>query len=112
MEYIELDELDLDQGRIGTNNRQRQATTYMTNKVNMKAVLAIIRLIMLYFFYYLDDSQMTLFLKNLIGFLLIHEALVLTNCLIVLVYQAASKIFLRDFYFPSFCAYLDLFNNL
>lgn len=84
----------------------------MTNKINMKAGLAIIRVIMLYFFYYLDNSQMTFFLKNLIGFLLIHEALVFTNSFLVITYQSGNQFLGRDeTSFPTFCAYFDIFNN-
>jgi hypothetical protein len=103
-----------DPQRIYTLNRQRMANEYMTNKIKMKAALAVIRLTMLYFFYYLDNSHMTVFLQNLIGFLLIHEALVITNCLIVMVYQVSNQIISRgsDFNVPTFCSYLDLFNNL
>lgn len=78
----------------------------------MKAALAIVRLIMLYFFYYLDNFFMSQFLKNLIGFLLIHETLVLLNSFIVNINEMILKIMSRQIIVPSLCNYLDLFNNL
>jgi hypothetical protein len=78
----------------------------------MKAGLAIVRLIMMYFFYYLDNFFMTKFLQNLIGFLLIHESLVLLNSFIVNINEIISNFMSRQVVVPSICNYLDLFNNL
>lgn len=108
-----MEDNEFDNPRAWNNNRTRMANSYLSNKIKMKAALAMIRLVMLYFFFYMDNFKITPFLRNLIGFLLIHEALVITNSLIVYMHQVINTFLFRgEMNIPSFCAYLDIFNNL
>lgn len=106
-----MDEFDFENHR--QLNRQIFASNYLVQKIKTKATLALVRVAMLYLFYFLDNYHMTVFVKSLIGFLLIHEALVFTNYLLVISYELFSRIFSRnELLIPSFCSYFDLFNNL
>lgn len=86
---------------------------FMKNKIKLKAGLAVVRVMILYFFYYLDSNGVTPFLANLIGFLLIHEAMVISNYLLMNSYYYTNRILSRSQSpFPSFCVYVDILNNL
>lgn len=105
-----------DLNHMQTRQRHRNFNIYMANKIKMKAGLALLRMLILYFFFYLDNFNMTSFLTNLIGFLLCHEALVLANFLTMSGYflgryliTGSSRIQNRPF--PSLCIYVDILNN-
>ena len=64
-------------------------------------------------FFFLDNNKITNFLYSLISFLLIHEVLVITNCAVsYLYYWYLHFMSERNYIIPSFCVYLDIFNNL
>lgn len=88
--------------RIIFQNRRKEI------KISSKTSFALIRLFLLSFFYFLSKNPLCPFLINLISFLLIHEALVITNYL-------GMKIFLiikrglnpNTTEFPSICTLVD-----
>ena len=68
---------------------------------------------MLYFFFYLDDKKISDFLKNLIGYLIIHECLVISNCILLYGHEIINYLFYHNrLNVPSFCNYIDIINNL
>ena len=115
LEYIELEDNDnAELQRLYYLNRQRNQMYYFKSKLRLKAGLAILRLTILYCFYYLDGNPFSEFLQKLIGLLFIHEGLVLTNFMMLYTYLTVNRILMnsRSNQIPKFCAYLDVFNNL
>jgi hypothetical protein len=96
------------------NNINRENISQMKSKIQMKALLAVVRLLMLYFFYNLDGNPVSPFLAKLIGFLLIHEGLVMTNMILMHGYIFLNERFLgiRLISFPPFFQWVDILNNL
>ena len=76
--------------------------------------MAIIRLFVLYIFYYLDGVPLTPFLKKLITLLLIHEASVVSNYIMAYVHYSINRVLFRNrlYNIPKFSYYIDIFNNL
>lgn len=108
LEYIEMDDTD-----EFSSARSRNSIYYASNKIKMKAALALIRVIMLYIFFYLDNKNMTVFLSNLVAFLLAHEALVISNFILMSGYFIFNRIMNRtNTLLPSFFLYLDILNNM
>jgi hypothetical protein len=115
LEYIELEDNDnADLQRLYYLNRQRNHLFYFKSKLRMKSGLAILRLSILYCFYYLDGNSFSEFLQKLVGLLFIHEGLVFTNFMMLYTYLTFNRMIInnRSSQIPKFCAYLDVFNNL
>ena len=114
IEYIELSDYDeTDIQRIYLLNEHRRSLNFVYSKLNTKTSLAILRLVFVYFFYFMDDYKMSEFIWDLFSFLLLHEGMVVSNFIIfVTAVLCAKYCFNTPHYNPSFCQYFDILNNL
>lgn len=94
------------QREIQMLRRQNQIAEY---KIKNKAFLSCIRIGLLYFCYYLSDYKLTDYTRNLVIYLLIFEALLISNYITMKLYLTILKIFSpNSISFPTLCIYVDL----
>lgn len=99
----------------GRRTRERQIAENKENerKITYKLELSITRLIFLLVIYILQTHPLTLFLIHLISFLLISEALVISNYFLMKLAIGINELRHREEpYFPKFCLIFDLMNDL
>lgn len=100
------------------NSRMTREQIIMDNKdkkdiITGKFQFALFRFILLIFFYFLESNPLTLFLIRLIEFLLIHDALVVSNYILMEI--TLSYYYYTDVNnlhrFPNICILFDTLNN-
>jgi len=125
LEYLELENEEANIYRAFHRNRNYEFERKY-RKINKKTSYAIFRLIFLFIFYYLDNFQMTEFIKSIVNFLLIHEAFVICNYIMLNGYIFYQKLAIINnnnnvninnqesmvFQFPVVCSYMNSLNNM
>ncbi len=119
MEYLELDS---DEGALYSAFHRNRNHDFERKyiKINKKTTYTVVRLIFLFIFYYLDNFQMTEFIRSLVNFLLIHEAFVISNYIVLNGYIFYQRITIfnsvdpniSNLQFPVICSYLNSLNNM
>lgn len=118
---MELDADEIEPFRNFNNNQNNQMSEFdkKCHKIYKKTSYSLVRLVCLFIFFYLDDFNMTVFIKSIVDFLLIHESLVLTNFLILEGIFLYEKLNYNNFpqnnetrNFPNICKYLNSINNM
>ena len=83
------------------------------NKIENKAGFATFRLIILYCLYLCTSNPLSEFIFNLILFLLVHEFLVISNCIGMRIYIGIKHRYNpHNIEFPSLCLLIDSLNTL
>jgi hypothetical protein len=72
-------------------SRQRSQYDVLSHKIKYKAVLALVRMALLYAVYIIDNNSFTPFIKDLVSYLLIHEALVISNYALLTSYSIINR---------------------
>lgn len=119
LEYLELDNEEGAVYRAFHRNRNYDFERKY-RKINKKTSYTVIRLVFLFIFYYLDNFQMTEFIRSIVNFLLIHEAFVICNYLILNGYIFSQRIAIlnsnnpanMNLHFPVVCSYMNSLNNM
>lgn len=99
---------------IHETNQRSQDQLYRTyeNIIIIKSFYAVARIFILYLLYYIDNFKLTPFLIQIIAYLLIHEALAISNC-----FSMKSFLFFKRLFnpntreFPIICYYIEILTN-
>jgi hypothetical protein len=96
------------------NPEARSNNHYLANKIKYKAVISIVRVFLILFFYYADGNSLTKMVLNLVTFLIIHEAIVISNYAFIYFRSAINRIFgiQSTMQIPRICYYSDVFSNM
>ena len=119
-DYIPLEGgiFDDDDYILGNNQENNELIIHQRNnnhkvKIENKAGFAIFRLIILYCLYLCTSNPLTEFIFNLVLFLLIHDFLVISNCIGMRIYINIKYRYNPDnIEFPSLCLLIDSLNTL
>ena len=110
---------DFDDDYILGNNEENnemiilQRNHRRANKIENKAGFATFRLLILYCLYLCTPNPLTEFISNLILFLLVHEFLVISNCIGMRIYLGIKHRYNpHNIEFPSLCLLVDSLNTL
>ena len=110
---------DFDDDYILGNNEENnemiilQRNHRRANKIENKAGFATFRLLILYCLYLCTPNPLTEFISNLILFLLVHEFLVISNCIGMRIYLGIKHRYNpHNIEFPSLCLLIDSLNTL
>lgn len=115
-DYVQLegglfDEVSFHQLANG-ENRQQQLFHFNVQKITNKASFSCVRVILLFFFYYIENHSLTSFLTKLIIFLLVHEASVIVNFTLMKIYLIYKHYSIPNSYeFPSGTLVINTLNN-
>lgn len=124
LEYLEIENEGVDFYRNFYRSSRHNDFERKKRKIDKKTYYAVLRLFFLFLFFYLDNFQMTDFILNIVNFLLIHEAFVISNYLILSGYILYRTLFsltvsnadrrgiALNMPFPTVCHYLNSLNNM
>ena len=97
--------------QVNFNNSNR----IFSNKLKVKCLLAFLRIGLIIFFFFLDGSPLSTFLKKLLSFLMIHEIFVIGNYSLVYLNYFFNRIINENSHnslqIPRFSSFIDSMNN-
>jgi len=130
LEYLELENEEGNAPRAAFIHNRNYNFEWKYRKIYKKTSYTIIRLIFLFIFFYLDNFEMTDFIRSIVNFLLIHEAFVICNYIILNGYIFYQSFAISNsssnnnsnngsnnnangtLQFPVVCSYMNSLNNM